>query len=145
MTHITPRNKRENDPELNFMNVWNGLLSGPKVALWVQLGPLGTAATDWPIVACPGWLWWWIIWWTEDWQGKPKYSEETHRSTTLSTTNPTWPDPAPNPGRLGGKPETNRLTYGAAEYRVLGHVSVISDTRLCTVFSWMISWSCRTK
>jgi hypothetical protein len=24
----------------------------------VQLGPLGTAATDWPIVACPGWLWW---------------------------------------------------------------------------------------
>jgi hypothetical protein len=23
----------------------------------VQLGPLGTAATDWPFVACPGWLW----------------------------------------------------------------------------------------
>jgi hypothetical protein len=22
----------------------------------VQLGTLGTAATDWPIVACPGWL-----------------------------------------------------------------------------------------
>jgi hypothetical protein len=29
----------------------------------VQLGPLGTEATDWPIVACPGWLWWWSIWW----------------------------------------------------------------------------------
>jgi hypothetical protein len=32
----------------------------------VQLGPLGTAATDWPIVACPGWLGWWRIWWNED-------------------------------------------------------------------------------
>jgi hypothetical protein len=38
----------------------------------VLLVPLGMAATDWPIVACPGWLWWWRIWWNEDWQGKPK-------------------------------------------------------------------------
>jgi hypothetical protein len=28
--------------------------------------------------------------------------------------NPTWPDPALNPGRRGGKPATNRLSYGAA-------------------------------
>jgi hypothetical protein len=28
--------------------------------------------------------------------------------------NPTWPDPGLNPGRLGGKPATNRLSYGAA-------------------------------
>jgi hypothetical protein len=34
-------------------------------------------------------LWWWSIWWNEDWQGKPKYSEETCPSVTLSTTNPT--------------------------------------------------------
>jgi hypothetical protein len=27
--------------------------------------------------------------WNEDWQGKPKYSEETCPSATLSTTNPT--------------------------------------------------------
>jgi hypothetical protein len=27
--------------------------------------------------------------------------------------NPTWPDPGVNPGR-GGKPATNRLSYGAA-------------------------------
>jgi hypothetical protein len=79
----------------------------------VQLGPLGTAATDWPIVACPGWLLWWRIWWNEDWQGKPKYSEEPRPSTTLSTTNPTWLDPGSNPGRRGGKPATNRLSYGA--------------------------------
>jgi hypothetical protein len=39
---------------------------------------------------CPGWLWWWRIWWNEDWQGKPKYSEETCSSATLSTTNQTW-------------------------------------------------------
>jgi hypothetical protein len=32
----------------------------------------------------------------------------------LSTTNPTWPDPGSNPGRRGGKPATNRLSYGAA-------------------------------
>jgi hypothetical protein len=69
----------------------------------VQLGPLGTAATDWPIVGCPEWLWWWRIWWNEDWQGKPKYSEKTRPSAILSTTNPTWPDPGSNPTRRGGK------------------------------------------
>jgi hypothetical protein len=28
--------------------------------------------------------------------------------------NPTWPDPGLNPGLRGGKPATNRLSYGAA-------------------------------
>jgi hypothetical protein len=28
--------------------------------------------------------------------------------------NPAWPDPGLNPGRGGGKPATNRLSYGAA-------------------------------
>jgi hypothetical protein len=28
--------------------------------------------------------------------------------------NPTWPNPELNPGRRGGKPATNRLSYGAA-------------------------------
>jgi hypothetical protein len=63
---------------------------------------------------CPGRLWWWRIWWNEEWQGKPKYSEKTCSSATLSTTNPTWPGPGSNPGRRGGKPATNRLSYGAA-------------------------------
>jgi hypothetical protein len=27
---------------------------------------------------------------------------------------PTWPDPCANTGRRGGKPATNRLSYGAA-------------------------------
>jgi hypothetical protein len=78
------------------------------------LGPLGTSAIyPWPIVPAPGDC--------EDgefggmnWQGKPKYSEKTCPGVTLSTTNPTWPDPGLNPGRRGGKPVTNRLSYGAA-------------------------------
>jgi hypothetical protein len=68
---------------------------------------------------CPGWLWWWRIWWNEDWKKKPKYSEKTCSSATLSTTNPTWPGPGLNPGRRGGKPATNRLSYGAASKFVL--------------------------
>jgi hypothetical protein len=46
--------------------------------------------------------------------GEPKYLEKTCHSATLSTTNPTWPDMGSNPGRRGGKPATNRLSYGAA-------------------------------
>jgi hypothetical protein len=36
------------------------------------------------------------------------------RIATLSTTNPTLPDLGSKPGRRGGKPATNRLSYGAA-------------------------------
>jgi hypothetical protein len=66
----------------------------------------------WPIVQAPDDRWWWLWsnWWNENWQGKPKYSEKTCPSAILSTTNPTWPDP----GRRGGKPATNRWSYGAA-------------------------------
>jgi hypothetical protein len=46
--------------------------------------------------------------------GESKYSEKTCPSATLPTTNPTWLDPHLNPGRRGGKPATNRLSYGAA-------------------------------
>jgi hypothetical protein len=72
----------------------------------------------WPIVPAPDdrWWWWlWSSWWNEDWQGKPKYSEKTCPSATLSTTNLTWPDLGSNPGRRGGKPATNRLRYGTAD------------------------------
>jgi hypothetical protein len=70
--------------------------------------------------ACPGWLWGWrIIRRNKDWQGKPKYSEKTCPSATLSTTNPTWPDPGFNAGRRGGKPATNRLSYDAAKVHQL--------------------------
>jgi hypothetical protein len=62
------------------------------------------------------WGWLWSNWWNEDWQGKTKYSKKTCPSAILSTTNPTWPDPCANTGRRGGKPATNRLSYGAANW-----------------------------
>jgi hypothetical protein len=98
----------------------------------VQLGPLGTAATDCSIVACPGWLWCWRIWWNEDWQGKPKYSEKIRPSAALSTTNPTWPDPGSNAGRRGGKPATNRLSYGAGRRMARFRISAESGI-LCSL------------
>lgn len=49
-----------------------------------------------------------------DWPGKPKYSNETCSSTSLSPTNPTWHDSVSNPGRRGGKPPTTkRLSFNA--------------------------------
>jgi hypothetical protein len=46
---------------------------------WVRLSPLGTSATNWPIVSLPAShdRCVWSIWWIEKWQGRPKYSEET--------------------------------------------------------------------
>jgi hypothetical protein len=82
----------------------------------VRLSPLGTAATVCSIAPAPDDRWWWL-WanrWNANWQGKPKYSEKTCPSATLSTTNPTWPDSSSNAGRRGGKPATNRLSYGTA-------------------------------
>jgi hypothetical protein len=74
------------------------------------------------------WGWLWRNWWNEDWQGKPKYSEKTCPSVTFSTTNPTWLDPGSNPGRRGGKPATNRLSYGA-----------VCVNRCSIILSWTLS------
>jgi hypothetical protein len=49
-------------------------------------------------------------------RGKPKYSEKTCPSTTLSTTNPTWREQGSNPGLRGGKPATNRVSCGVQDY-----------------------------
>jgi hypothetical protein len=83
---------------------------------WVglRLSPLGTSATNWPTVPGLDNKWMWSSRWNENWQGKPKYSEKTCPSATLSTTNPTWPDLGSNPGRLGGNPATSRRSYGSA-------------------------------
>jgi hypothetical protein len=85
------------------------------IATEVGLGPL-YCGHFLSIVPAPDdrWGWLWSNWWNEDWQRKPKYSEETCPSATLSTINPTWPDPGSKPGRRDGKPATNRLSYGAA-------------------------------
>jgi hypothetical protein len=42
------------------------------------------------------------------------YLEKTCPRATLFTTNSIWPDVGSNPGRRGGKPATNRLSYGTA-------------------------------
>jgi hypothetical protein len=90
------------------------------IASGVGLSPLYCGHL-WPIVPAPDdrWGWLWRNWWNDDWQGKPKYSEKTCSRATLSTTNPTWPDLGSNPGRHGGKPATNRLSYGAASSKIL--------------------------
>jgi hypothetical protein len=57
----------------------------------------------------------WRSSWNVDWQEKPKFSDKTHPSATfVPSQNPTLPDPGLNPGRRGGKPAINRLSYGAA-------------------------------
>jgi hypothetical protein len=85
------------------------------IASGLELSPL-YCGHFWPIVPAPDdrWGWLWSNWWNEDWQGKPKYSEKTCPSATLSTRNPTWPDLGSNPDRRGWKPATNRLSYCAA-------------------------------
>jgi hypothetical protein len=47
----------------------------------------------------------------------------------LSTTNPTWPDPGSNPGRRGGKPATNRLSYDAAPEHALDRSATVTNLR----------------
>jgi hypothetical protein len=94
--------------------MWTRLTMG--VFLLFVRWDFGYSGHYWPIVPAPDdRLWWfWRNWWNEYWQGKPKYSEKTCPSATLSTTNPTWLDPGLNPGRCYGKTATNRLSYGAA-------------------------------
>jgi hypothetical protein len=70
------------------------------------LGPLGTAATNMPIVPAPG-----------DYDDG-EIGGMIGPSAALSTTNPTC-CPDANPGRRGGKPATNRLSYGTAPSETL--------------------------
>jgi hypothetical protein len=54
----------------------------------------------------------------------------------LSTTNPTWPDPGLNPGRRGGKPAINRLSYGAAlcQHLIMFSVEILYIIQGCGPF-----------
>jgi hypothetical protein len=92
------------------------------------------------------WWWWWLWrnWWNKDWQGKPKYSEKTCPSATLSTTNPTWLDPGLNSGCRGGKPATNRLSYGAAftfikyKYKIL--ITSVDSQTIMSAETYPAKW-----
>jgi hypothetical protein len=83
---------------------------------WVEskLGPFVTSAIYWPIVPAPGDC--------EDGEfGEMKTGRENRSSRTKPAPAPLYPPQIPldqtrgsNPGRRGGKPATNRLSYGAA-------------------------------
>jgi hypothetical protein len=96
---------------ISFLVSWDGL----------RLSPLGTSATNSPVVPAPDDRWWmWSSRWNENWHGKPKYSEITCPSATLSTKNPTWPDLGSNTGPRCEKPAINRLSYGTAFTHCIG-------------------------
>jgi hypothetical protein len=63
--------------------------------------------------------------WNENWQGKPKYSEKTYPSATLSTTNPTWSDLGLNLGHHSGKPVANHLSYDTTFMSVSFHLFLV--------------------
>jgi hypothetical protein len=93
---------------------YTALVSSSSFSGWGETESTWYVGHCWPIVPAPDERWWlWSSWWNE---GKPKYSEKTCPSATLSTTNTTWPDLGSNPGRRGGKPATIRLSYGTALY-----------------------------
>jgi hypothetical protein len=107
-----PRRQRQALPcAFTVLTVEFGGLKIGIVGGGVQLGPLGTAATN-GLLCQPRVIMMMENWWY-DWQGKPKYSEKTCPNAALSTINPTC-CPDANPGRRDGKPATNRLSYGTA-------------------------------
>jgi hypothetical protein len=61
--------------------------------------------------------------WDENDREKPKYSEKTCPSATLSTTNPARTDPGSKPGLRGETPATSRLSHGTAFSGYLGYQS----------------------
>jgi hypothetical protein len=122
------------------------------VVSWVvvRLNPLGTSVTIWPIAKIPD-DGWWCVWnsrWN-DWQGKPKYSEKTCPSETLSAIIPTLRDPCSNPGRRGGTSPTNRLSYGAAyiehKFKLVLNIrhEDVGWIRLESEFSSVLFWTRR--
>jgi hypothetical protein len=86
------------------------------------LGPLGTAATYKPIVPAPGDY--------DDWQGnRSTLGKPTPVPLCPPQTSHACPDA--NPGRRGGKPATNRLSYGTVLHLPLtqqGKLELVSST-----------------
>jgi hypothetical protein len=119
----------------------------------VRLSLLGMSANIWPIVPARDGRWWWV-WssrWNENWRGKPKYSEKTCPSATLSTTNPTWPGIEPRLPRWEAKlavtieylqkqfkAETYLVKFGPACHRTI--VSYLQKQQTFWVLNYYFLW-----
>jgi hypothetical protein len=79
----------------------NFLFGGAGFGGRVRLSPLGRSVNNWPTIPTADERLVWSILVNENWQRKPKYSEQTCSSATLSTINPTWLDLSLNPVRRG--------------------------------------------
>jgi hypothetical protein len=80
-----------------------------------MLGPRGTAVITWPIVPVPGDCEDGEVGGNEMWlAGETEVIGENLPRCHFVHQKPHLPDPSANPGRRGGKPATNRLSYGAA-------------------------------
>jgi hypothetical protein len=87
----------------------------------------------WPFVPAPDDRWGWL--WSIGGMKISRGNRSTRRKPAPTplcppTTNPTWSDPGSNPGRRGGKPATNRLSYGAACSIVYKHLKCWCGHRL---------------
>jgi hypothetical protein len=100
----------------------------------VRQSPLGTSATVWPIVPAPDDRWW-CVEQSVEWE----LAAETCHSATLSTTNPACPDLGSNAGRRGGKPVTNRLSYGKA--MIWHHCTMMTHPSRWLRHSLRLPWS----
>jgi hypothetical protein len=98
------------------------------------LGPLGTSAAEWPIVPAPGDC--------DDGEfGGMKIGRGNRSTRRKPAPAPLCPpqiqlDQAPgsNPGRHGGKPATNRLSYGAALCETVGGILILMSVFRRDVF-----------
>lgn len=62
-------------------------------------------------------------------QRKLKYSENNGPGAALSTINPTRSHTGPNPGRRGGRPPFNRLSYGTFVPQGIGNLRVFEFSK----------------
>jgi hypothetical protein len=76
--------------------------------------------------------------------------ENLPQRNSCPSQNPTWPDPGLNPGRRGGKPATNRLSYCAASpdpyftYLVVDKRNnwiQLSNNKSTTLDKWHTTWN----
>jgi hypothetical protein len=83
-----------------------------------KLGPLGTSATEWPIVPVPGDYDDGEFGGMKTGRGNQSTRRKPAPAPLCSPQIPIDQTPGSNPGRRGGKPATKRLRYGASLRRI---------------------------